>query len=195
MKFAKLLLPLAALVFATTAHAEMINIRAEWSGSAYGNGASAVATFTLDTSQITNPGFSSFSGASFLSTFQNFQITVTNASAGNGVYTTSDYGTIFLNTSTGTLDFNSELVGQSTPSGAWGSDAFPTTVGDFNFFSTGVNPLAPSGATIFTLFTGGSESMLLTSFAPIPEPNTWVMGLLAMGVAPLMIRRRHVVRA
>jgi hypothetical protein len=194
MKIAKLLLPLAAVVFATTSHAQLINMQAEWSGGPLGNGASAVATFTLDTSQLNNPGFSSFSGPTFLSTFQSFQITVSGASSGNGVFTTSDFSAIFLNTSGGTLDFNSELMGQSTPSGAWGTGAYPTNVGDFNLFSSGVNPLTPNGSSIFTLISGGAEQMLLTSFAPIPEPSSWMMGCLALGVN-LLIRRRNSVRA
>jgi hypothetical protein len=52
MKFSKLLLPLAMLVLATTSHAHLIHIRGEWSGAAYSDGASAVATFTLDTSRL-----------------------------------------------------------------------------------------------------------------------------------------------
>ena len=193
MKFTNLFLSLAA-VLCTTAHAQQIDMQVEWSGSALGNGASAVATFTLDTSQLNNPGLSSFSGASILSTFQNFQITVSNASSGNGTFTTSDLSLIFLNTSGGTLDFNSELMGQSTPSGAWGTGAYPTMVGDFNFFSTGSNPLAPTGTSAFTLNTGGGQSMLMTSFAPIPEPSSWMMGGLAIG-ASLLIRRRSATRS
>lgn len=52
MKFTKLLLPLAVLVFATTSHAHLIHIRGEWSGVAYSDGVSAVAAFTLDASRL-----------------------------------------------------------------------------------------------------------------------------------------------
>jgi hypothetical protein len=198
MKPTHFLLSIAgAVALATSAHADLIDIQAQWSGASFGNGASATALFTLDTSALSNPGFSSFSGASFASTFQNFQLTVTGASSGNGAFTGADFSTIFLNTAGGTLDFNSELIGQSTPGGFWGTGAFPTTVGDFNFFSNGLNILTPSGSSIFSLLTGGGESILLTSFAPaspsavvaVPETSTWVMGFLALGAVVLLVRR------
>ncbi|TSA32397.1 MAG: hypothetical protein D4R65_09320 [Verrucomicrobiaceae bacterium] len=199
MKTTKILLSIAgAVALATSAHADLIDIQAQWSGASFGNGASATALFTLDTSALNNPGFSSFNAASFPSTFQNFQLTVAGASAGNGAFTGADFSVIFLNTAMGTLDFHSELIGQSTPGGAWGPGAFPTTVGDFNLFSTGLNILTPSGSSIFSLLTGGGEFILLTSFAPaspsavvaVPETSTWVMGFLALGAVVFMVRRQ-----
>ena len=204
MKTKNLFLSFAAvLTLVTSSRADLIDIQAQWSGSTFSNGASATATFTLDSSLFNNPGFSSFSGASFANAFQNFQLTVSGASAGNGVFTGSDFSTIFLNTAGGTLDFHSELVGQSTPSGLWGAAAFPTVTGDFNLFSNGLSPLTPSGASIFTLHTGGGESILLTSFAPVapaapvavPETSTWVMGFLALGAIAFLVRRPVAVRA
>ena len=202
MKSTNLFLSLAAAVaLVTTSHADLIDIQAEWSGSSFANGASALASFTLDTSLLNNPGFSSFSAASFSNAFQNFQLTVSGASSGNGVFTASDFSTIFLNTAGGTLDFNSELVGQSTPGGLWGATAFPTVVGDFNLFSNGLSALTPSGSSIFSLLSGGGESMLLTSFKPatpspvaVPETSTWVMGFLALGTVVFLARRPVVVR-
>ena len=202
MKSTNLFLSLAAAVaLVTTSHADLIDIQAEWSGSSFANGASALASFTLDTSLLNNPGFSSFSAASFSNAFQNFQLTVSGASSGNGVFTASDFSTIFLNTAGGTLDFNSELVGQSTPGGLWGATAFPTVVGDFNLFSNGLSALTPSGPSIFSLLSGGGESMLLTSFKPatpspvaVPETSTWVMGFLALGTVVFLARRPVVVR-
>jgi hypothetical protein len=202
MKTKNLLISLAAAVaLVTTSHADLIDIQAEWSGASFSNGASALASFTLDTSLFNNPGFSSFSGANFSSAFQNFQLTVTGASSGNGVFTASDFSTIFLNTAGGTLDFHSELVGQSTPGGLWGATAYPTVVGDFNLFSNGLSALTPSGSSIFSLGSGGGEGMLLTSFKPataspvaVPETSTWVMGFLAMGVVLFMLRRTVAVR-
>ncbi len=192
----------AAFALVTTSHADLIDIQAGWSGASFGNGASAVANFTLDTSLLTNPGFSSFAGASFSSAFQNFQLTVSGASAGNGVFTGSDYSLIFLNTALGMLDFHSELVGQTTPGGLWGATAFPTMVGDFNFFSNGLTLLTPSGSSVFSLLSGGGESMLLTTFAPVsaapvavPETSTWVMGFLALGAVFFMLRRPVAVRS
>lgn len=204
MKITNLFLAVTAAALVTTSHADMIDIQAEWSGASFSNGASASASFTLDTSLFNNPGFTSFSGASFSNAFQNFQLTVSGASSGNGVFTASDFSTIFLNTAGGTLDFNSELVGQSTPAGLWGATAFPTVVGDFNLFSNGLSALSPEGTSIFSLRAGGllgSDDMLLTSFKPatpspvaVPETSTWVMGFLALGTVLFLVRRPVVVR-
>ena len=203
MKIKNLFLSVSAvLAFATSSRADIIDIQALWSGATFANGASAVATFTLDTSLFNNPGFSSFSGAGFTNAFQNFQLAVSGASSGNGVFAGSDFSTIFLNTAGGTLDFHSELVGQTTSGGLWGAAAFPSTVGDFNFFSNGISALTPTGASILTLHTGGGESLLLTSFAPavaapaaVPETSTWVMGFLALGVVVFLVRRPIAVRS
>ncbi|MEI8311449.1 MAG: hypothetical protein WCH98_11910 [Verrucomicrobiota bacterium] len=192
----------AVLALAQVSRADLIDIQALWSGAQFSNGASATATFTLDTSLFNNPGFSSFTGASFPNAFQNFQLTVSGASSGNGVFTGSDFSLIFLNTAGGTLDFHSELIGQTTLGGLWGAASFPTVTGDFNFFSNGLSALTPSGASIFSLLTGGGESILLTSFAPVaaapvaavPETSTWVMGFLALGVI-VFVSRRSAIRA
>jgi hypothetical protein len=198
MKTKTLVLTLAAVfALAQVSRADIIDIQAVWSGAQFSNGASATATFTLDTSLFNNPGFSSFSGAAFSNAFQNFQLTVSGASSGNGVFTGSDFSTIFLNTAGGTLDFHSELVGQTTPGGLWGAASFPTVVGDFNMFSNGFSALTPTGASIFTLHTGSGESIQLTSFAPaapaapvaVPETSTWVMGFLALGAVAFIARR------
>ena len=198
MKTKTLVITLAAVfALAQVSRADIIDIQALWSGAQFSNGASATATFTLDTSLFNNPGFSSFSGAAFSNAFQNFQLTVSGASSGNGVFTGSDFSTIFLNTAGGTLDFHSELVGQTTPGGLWGAASFPTVVGDFNLFSNGFSALTPSGASIFTLLTGSGESIQLTSFAPaapaapvaVPETSTWVMGFLALGAVAFIARR------
>lgn len=186
----------AAMALVSGARAEVINIEAQWSGAGFSNGASATATFALDTALFNNPGFSSFVGSSFASAFQNFQLSVTGASLGNGVFSGSDFSTIFLNTAGGTLDFHSDLVGQSTPAGLWGF-ASSGSNGDFNLFSTGVSSLTPTGSSIFTLLTGGGERMSLTSFSPasaspvaVPETGTWVMGLLGVGVFFVLVRRK-----
>ena len=199
MKTPKILLSIAgAVALATSAHADLIDIQAQWSGASFGNGASATALFTLDTSALTNPGFSILPGASFANTFQSFQLTVTGAAVGNGAFTSADFSVIWLDTAMGTLDFNSELIGQSTPFGPWGPGAFPTNVGDFNFHSNGLNSLTPTGSGYFALLTPGGESIRLTSFAPaspsavvaVPETSTWVMGFLALGAVILMVRRK-----
>jgi hypothetical protein len=206
MKTKLLILTLAAaLSTVAVSRADLIDIQALWSGAQLGNGASATATFTLDTSALlSNPGYSSFPGTSFAPAFQNFQLTVSGAAAGNGVFTSSDFSTIFLDASWGTLDFHSQLVGQTTPFGLWGAASYPSTVGDFNFFSNGSNLLAPTGTSIFTLNTFGGQHILLTSFEPVtppaapvavPETSTWVMGFLALGAVVFLARRPVAVRS
>ena len=202
MKTSKLLLSVAAaLAFAASSQANVVDMQAQWSGASFSNGASATATFSLDTALFNNPGFTAFSGVNFTNAFQNFQLTVAGASSGNGAFTASDFSTVFLNTAGGTLDFSAELVGQTTPAGLWGATAFPTVVGDFNLFSSGLSALTPSGSSIFSLLSGGGESMLLTSFAPVsgggggvvavPEVSTWVMGVLAVGAVVFLVRRQR----
>jgi len=186
-----------SLALVTSSRADLIDIQAQWSGASFSNNASATATFTLDTSLFNNPGLSSFTGASFANAFQNFQLTVSGASAGNGVFTGPDFSAIFLNTAGGTLDFHSELVGQTTSAGLWGAAAFPVVSGDFNLFSNGFSALTPSGSSMFILQTHGGEQILLTSFAPVapaapvavPETSTWVMGFLALGAVVFLVRR------
>lgn len=154
-----------------------------WSGASFSNGASATGYFTVDTASLNNPGVTFFSGASALSALS---ITVTGSSGGNGTFGLSDFGTFFINTAGGTLDMNREWFGQATPGGSWGSDA----VGDLNMFSSGASVNAPSGASIFTLVTAGGDSIRLTSVTPVPEPETYAMLLLGLGVVGAISRRR-----
>jgi len=158
-----------------------------WSGASFSNGASATGYFTVDTASLNNPGFTSFSGASALSALS---VTVTGSSGGNGTFGLSDFSTFFINTAGGTLNLNSEWVGQATPGGLWGAAAFPTTVGDLNMFSTGLSANTPSGSSIFTLLTAGGDSMRLTSVSPVPEPETYAMLLAGLGVIGAIARRR-----
>jgi len=61
MKPTKILLSIAgAVALATSAHADLIDIQAQWSGASFGNGASATALFTLDTSAFDQPGLFGF---------------------------------------------------------------------------------------------------------------------------------------
>jgi hypothetical protein len=121
MKTAKLFLPLtAALALVTTSQADMIDMTAIWTENL--GPASAVATFTLDTSAIPNPGSVDLIQATIV---QNFQLTVSGASnystgipSGNGVFQLSDFnGFWWANYGPIALDFHRELVGQDTGSG------------------------------------------------------------------------------
>lgn len=178
------------LALTSAVRAEWIDLEADWSGASFGNSASATATFSLDTATMTNPGFTTGSPSS---AFQNFQFTLTGASFGNGVFTASDFSLFVLSTNSATLDFHSELVGQSTPSGLWGYG--PMSVGDFNFFQN--ISAAPTGSSPFVLSTSSGEFISLTSLHPVvtadpvavPETGTWVMGLLALGAVVVVTRR------
>jgi hypothetical protein len=81
------------------------------------------------------------------------------------------------------LNLSTELVGQPTTAGAWGTPS--GYAGDFNLFNS--TPAAPEGTWYFTLTTAGGsgDSMLLTSFQAVPEPSTWMMsgalGTVALG--------------
>lgn len=180
----------ATLALTSVVRAEWIDLEADWSGASFGNSASATATFSLDTATLNNPGFTVSNPSS---AFQNFQFTLTGASSGNGVFTASDFSLFILSTSSGTLDFHSELVGQSTPGGLWGYG--PMSVGDFNFFQN--ISAAPTGTSAFVLSTSSGEFISLTSLHPVinstpvavPEAGTWVMGLLALGAVFVMTRR------
>jgi hypothetical protein len=170
-----------------------------WSGAALGNGATATGTITLNLADITNPGLTLQNSSPFVT---DFSITVAGASSGNGTFNFADFngsGTVggFYMITGGTLDFTSQLVGQSTPGGPWGS-THDSTTGDFNIFSNFNDLSAPVGTTYFTLTTDGGreDPMYLTSFAPasVPEPSSAIpLSIALLGVA-FVVRRRQAVR-
>ncbi len=175
---------------ASIARGEWVDLEANWSGASHGNSVFATATFSLNTSAVSNPGTTVGGISSFM---QNFELTLSGASSGNGVFTASDFSLFVLSTGAGTLDFHSELVGQSTPGGLWGLGTIP--VGDFNFFNSLL--VAPTGSSAFVLMTNSGEQISLTSLHPViastpvavPETETWVMGMLAVGAVFIVARR------
>lgn len=162
----------------TSASAAVTVFDVAWSGATFGNTAVATGQITLDTALLglSNP-FLAVSGLS---------LTVSGASAGNGTFGLADYQEMFWNTGGVTLDFNSELVGQS----GWG-----VTAGDFNLFPStdGFTAEAPRGfgPNKLRTFNGFGDDMSLTSFAPaaVPEPSRALLG--ALGVLGLVLRRRR----
>jgi hypothetical protein len=168
-----------------------------WSGAALGNTASATGTITLNLADVNNPGPTVQAVSPFVT---NFSITVTGAGAGDGTFGFSDYngssgdGGFELYTGGSTLDFTSQLVGQTTPGGPWGSSHIGST-GDFNIFNNGNDDNAPNGTFFFTLTTedGSGDSMYLTSFAPasaVPEPSSAIPLSAALLALALVVRKR-----
>ncbi|MBE9125546.1 MULTISPECIES: PEP-CTERM sorting domain-containing protein [unclassified Coleofasciculus] len=159
----------------------------EWSGEFFGNGASATGFIDFDPAQIPNPG------NNFNLIVDDFSVTVTGATIGNGTFTLADFGQFIFQTPLNSpLDFTQELVGQpaTPPALPFGTAGTFGEAGDFNIFSNLSNPNAPNGTFFFQLTTGGEtgQNLTLTSFAPrsttppasVPEPAS-VLGLLAVG--------------
>ena len=159
-----------------------------WSGASFSNAASATGQMTLDLTTLPNPNASS---TDILGSITSLTVTVTGASAGNGTWTRADLPTssaTYWWTDGATLNMNAQLVGQATPNSPWGTPDGAS--GDFNLFfaTTG----APTGTNYFTLTTNGGEDMLLTSFAPVPEPDSLaLLGFGAVVLASLVGRRKR----
>ena len=152
----------------------------EWSGASLGNGATASALITFDLTTLPNPHsiVNNPIGDATFSPVTNFitalSLTVSGAGTGNGTFGLNDFspgslGDTFRWGTNATLDLTTQLVGQSTPGGPWGT-CFTGACGDFNLFGSGN---APHGTNFFTLTTGGAGAlgMQLTSFAPAAVPG------------------------
>jgi hypothetical protein len=156
----------------------------KWSGEFFGNEASATGFIDFDPAQFSNPGET-------YNLIDDFSVTVTGATVGNGTFTLSDFAYFrFVTPPNSPLDFTQELVGQpaTPPALPFGTPDIVNEAGDFNIFANNLN--APTGTSYFRITTasGGGESLTLTSFAPrsttpptsVPESAS-VLGLLAVG--------------
>jgi MYXO-CTERM domain-containing protein len=146
-----------------------------FSGVAEGNTAVATGQITLDPVMLSN-GFNPLSPV-----VSGLSLTVSGAAvaADNGTYGLADYEEIYWADGGVTLNFNSELVGQSD----WGVE-----YGGFGLLND--NMEVPQ-STSSRLFRAGDDVMRLTSFAPaaVPEPSRALLG--ALGVLGLVLRRRR----
>ena len=165
-----------------------------YSGSSFGNSAVGNGTITIDTSLVYNPGDTDTHNVPFVTAFS---LTISGATkpSDDGTFGLADFGEIFLDTDGATLDFSQQLVGQP----GFG----PGSGGDFNFFSNGSDPSAPTGFNFFTIETGNGNGdfLELTSFAPavtppagggsaVPLPSSLALGLVSLGILAFAIRRR-----
>ncbi len=193
---------LALGALAVPAVASPITFDLQWSGSYYGNSASASGTITIDDSLYTQPASWVSGGIAPWVTALN--VTVTGATAGNGTFTLSDFVGMNWDTNGGVLDLSTQLLGQPTNELPWGTPySYNSMAGDFNLFNSSSSPKAPDGKWWFVLAANGGndEWMQLTYFGipgsldpvfPSPEPSSIALLLGAMaGFAGLGMARRR----
>lgn len=181
--------------------------------------AQAVGSITFESTLLANPGVLDVNlpDPSVLA----LSVTVSGSAAGNGTFGMADFSGVVFDTNGGTLDFGSQLVGQPTSGGSWGTPDGGS--GDFNLFSGGISSQArysapseapaglsspPNGVFYFTLGANGGdgEAMVLTSMGGNGVPATpaaslpvgrgallAIAGLLAFsGLAALRRRSRRI---
>jgi hypothetical protein len=151
------------------------NFNLTWSGATFGNSATATGVIGLDLTTI--PAAPNIVHS--LAGITSFTITITGASAGNGTFTLTDFGSFIFQSSGITLNYTTDLMAQN------GGTMF-SSVGDFNIF--GSTATAPVGVSPNTFLTDGSGSngdfLELTSFTPasvvpagVPDIAAWMSSL------------------
>ena len=201
----RIFLALLLLIVTTIpAAASIISINFTFLGSAYTDGVnSAVVTGTIgfDSTLLSNPGYNSFdlTTPGGLAAVPYLTVTVSNSTDGNGTFTRSDFSQVIFDTSSVALNMAqwTELVGQTTGSPTnkkWGTpDLIPETTppgsysGDFQLVAAAGSPSAPTGISPFQLGTFGAanDGVQLTSMFITPEPTTYVLLSLSLGVVGL----------
>lgn len=193
------LLAAASMAAGTDAFASTESFAIDWSGAAYGNGATATGEITLDTSLI---GVGT-AGSIPIASVQSFWITIQGTGAGDGTFTKADFSAIRFNAPTA-LDLDEELIGQSLGNGDTFGDP-DGRGGDFNLYGNPAVALhVPSGTGFFQIVPdeyggNGIDPLRVTSIQPlsvVPEASEAAMSLAGLGLMMLFVQgRRRVARA
>ena len=134
---------------------------------------SATGFIILESTLINNPGINYWSLPN--PAVLDLQLVVKGSATGDGTFAMNSFFLVALITN-GTLDLNTQLVGQPTNHAPWGT-TYDFTSGDFSLLSYQATiPPAPYAPRPFTLGTGGltPQAMVLTSMAPVAPPSSIV---------------------
>jgi hypothetical protein len=184
-----------AMLVTSLAHAAPRTFDFVFDGGAAANSAKAVGAITFEDILLNNTFDPNQQFVNYIYAIGGpevlaLSVTVSGASAGNGVFGMADFDHVEWQTN-GTLNLGQQLVGQPTRDKPWGTPEAGLG-GDFNLFAR--SALAPSGVAPFELSSAGGESMLLVSMAPasaVPESATWAMLVSGFGLLLLALAGRR----
>lgn len=197
-KFAGLVAFCSLSLVGASAHAATLDFAY---GGILGSDAQATGSFDIADDELArlNTSTNSLTKAKWTA-ISNLVMTVTGAKWGNGTFTTADFNdlTFYLPAA---LDLTKDLVGQRVDADHFfGQPHSGELAGDLTF-----NPVlkgaatrnAPSAARTFTLLADGGfdymqlKSLKVTAAPAVPEPSTWAMMVVGIGVAGAALRRQR----